>query len=127
MRIELEQIADGVGILLPIESPHQNAPAAHASQLLGLLELRSNPLHDRKRSLRIGSRFVFRRHRTAVDLMDDLVPIIRGRAAQEIGAELINTESSLSLLGIMTRVAMPLQKWQHVAFKLRRCRERRRR
>jgi len=95
VRIEPEQIADGVGILLTFEPPHQNASAAHASQFLGLLEFRSHRFRHHISGFRIGLRIVVGRHRTAVDLIDNLMSINRRRVSQKVKPRAIaNTQQA---------------------------------
>ena len=120
IRVEPEQVAHRVRVFLPVQPSHQDASARHARLALRVLQIRAHPLHHGKGRLGIRPRLVLGRHLAAVDLIDDLMPVVSRGALEEIRAQFIDAEARLRLLRIMAGVAVLFQKRTHLALVIRR-------
>lgn len=114
LRIHLQQVADRVRVFITVEPPHRRPAALEPRRLLRLAQLPGDPFHDRERRRGIRPRFPLRRHLAEVDVVHDLLPLVRRVALEKIQSQLIHPKPRLRLPRVMAGMTMALEKGTNV-------------
>src|SRR5262249_11770236 len=104
--VELEEIANGVGVLIAIEPPHRDASAGVFGREFDVAQLPLDPAGEGRRFLDIRTRPGLWRHLAGVDAVDDFLPVLRHPGGREIAGELIDAEAGVGLLFAVAFEAM---------------------
>ncbi len=106
LRVHLQQVANAVGELDPVQTPHGNPPTRVPRGAFCVTQSPVDPIDDR---LELGRRrpwFLLRRHRAQVDHVHDLLPPLGRARSFEVGRELVDTESGIRALRPMATKAV---------------------